>query len=82
MAENQRTVRDNRVTIKLDRALGEAIESSLKSHPEWGMYSISEFVRRAVDREMDYRIRISGQKVLNIDIIPSDSLSDNRHRGL
>lgn len=81
MAKVRRGARDNRVTIKIDRALGEAIQRSLRAHPEWGMYSISEFVRRAIDREMDYRIRMSNSKVLDVDIIPSASPSDSHDRG-
>lgn len=72
--------RDDRVTIKIDRALGEAIESRLKAHPEWGINSISEFIRRAIDRELEYRSQMSDRKVLGLDITAASSPSDSRGR--
>lgn len=73
--------RDDRVTIKIERALGQAIETRLKAHPEWGINSVSEFIRRAIDRELDYRSRMSEKKVLGLDITSSSSPSDSRGIG-
>jgi len=81
MAQSGQVTRDSRVTIKIDRALGDAIESRLKAHPEWGINSISEFIRRAIDRELEYRSQMSDKKVFGLDITPASSPSDSRDRG-
>jgi len=70
--------KDNRVTIKIDRALAEAISAQIRNHPEWGIASVSEFIRRSIDRELDYRTNISGKKVMEIKLTPAHSPDDIR----
>ncbi|GEM_PF-1328558 len=81
MAQTGQKARDDRVTIKIDRALGVAIENRLVAHPEWGINSISEFIRRAIDRELEYRFQMSEKKVLGLEITPAGSPTDNRDTG-
>lgn len=81
MTQIGQNVRDDRVTIKIDRALGVVIESRLRAHPEWGINSISEFIRRAIDRELEYRSQMSEKKVLGLEITPAGSPAGNRGTG-
>ena len=81
MTQTGQNARDDRVTIKIDRALGVAIESRLRAHPEWGINSISEFIRRAIDRELEYRSQMTDKNVLGLEITPADSPTDNRGTG-
>lgn len=74
-----RESKDNRVTIKIDRALAEAIAAHIRDHPEWGITSVSEFIRRSIDRELDYRTNTSGKKVLEIKLTPAHSPDDIQH---
>jgi len=78
MQEAGRGSKDDRVTIKIDRALAEAIAAQIRDHPEWGVTSVSEFIRRSIDREIDYRTSTSGKKILEIKLTPAHSPDDIR----
>jgi len=71
---------DDRVTIKIDRVLWKAISKQVEEHPEWGMSSVSDFIRRAVDRELEYRMMVREHKTLEIDLIPRKSREGIRDR--
>lgn len=58
--------KDNRVTLKLDRAHWRRIEDLIKSHPEWGIVSVSEFIRRAVDAEIMRRKEEETSRVIDL----------------
>ncbi len=45
----------NRATIKIERALWDKVNSLIRAHPEWGVLSVPEFVRRAIDSEIRSR---------------------------
>jgi len=81
MSQAGQNARDDRVTIKIDRALGVAIESRFRAHPEWGINSISEFIRRAIDRELEYRSHMSEKNVLGPEVTPAGSPAGNRGTG-
>lgn len=81
MARAGHHTRDDRVTIKIDRALGEVIEGKLKAHPEWGINSISEFIRRAIDRELEYRSSLTESRVIGLKITQASAPSDIRRTG-
>ena len=76
-----RESKDSRVTIKIDRALAEAIAAQIRDHPQWGITSVSEFIRRSIDRELDYWTNTSGKKVLEIKLTPAHSPDDIRRTG-
>jgi hypothetical protein len=73
--------RDNRITIKIDRGLGQAIEAKIREHPEWGVASISEFIRRAIDSELRYREQIADTRVLGPELTPGGPQAGNRGKG-
>ena len=81
MARPKKARRDTRVTIKIDRALGRVIEERVREHPEWGIASISEFVRRAIDHELQYREQIADTRILELEITPGVSPADIRGKG-
>jgi len=41
--------------MKFDKALWRRVENLVKSHPEWGIISVPDFVRRAVENEIKTR---------------------------
>jgi hypothetical protein len=61
--------------------MGKAIETRIRDHPEWGVASISEFIRRAIDRELQYRDRMTESKVLELEITSGAAQGDTRGRG-
>lgn len=76
----KKAVLDDRVTIKIDRALWKVITEQIESHPEWGMSSVSDFIRRSVDRELDYRTMTAGQKMVEIQLTPGHPREGSRDR--
>ena len=60
------TDRDNRVNIKLSRSMCSMIEKEIEDHPEWGITSVTDFVRRAVDHELTVRRNSRNRKVLEV----------------
>lgn len=77
----RRATKDDRVTIKIDKDLWHAIDVRIKEHPEWGMRSVSDFIRRAVDRELEYRSGSFDKKIIEIALKPAASQEDSRSRG-
>jgi hypothetical protein len=77
----KKAVTDDRVTIKIDKALWKVIADQIKRHPEWGASSVSEFIRRSVDRELEYRTMTAGQKMLEIQLTPRRLREGSRDRG-
>lgn len=73
---------DNRINIKLDPHLSEAIASEIRAHPEWGMNSVSEFVRRAIDDELNMRRKIADRKVIELSLKARGSRENSRDRDL
>jgi len=71
--KGKKSKKDDRITIKIDRALGNAIGKMIQEHPEWGIGSVSEFIRRSLDREMEYRRSIGDRKVVEINLTPGRS---------
>lgn len=67
---------DDRVTIKIDKKLWKIISNMIKHHPEWGINSVSEFIRRAIDKEIDSRKKDFEKKVIEIDLKPVSSPKD------
>lgn len=49
------TRKDTRVTMKLDRELWNKMEQLIGAHPEWGILSVPEYVRRAIDADLRSR---------------------------
>ena len=76
-----KAVVDDRVTIKIDRTLWKVITEQIENHPEWGMASVSDFIRRSVDRELDYRTMTAGQKMVKIQLNPGRPREGSRARG-
>jgi len=62
--------KDDRVTLKMDRALWKKIEELVKANPEWGLSSVSEFVRRAIDSEIRARKEEKGSRVITLCLAP------------
>ncbi len=76
----KKAVSDDRVTIKIDRALWKVITKHIEKHPEWGMSSVSDFIRRSVDRELEYRTMTAGQKMVEIQLNPGRPREDSHDR--
>ena len=69
MAKKRKASRsDRRVTIKLDPTLYRAVSSIVDEHPEWGITSVSDFVRRAIDHELTIRNMSVDRKVIEISL--------------
>jgi len=62
--------RDDRVTLKIDRALWNRINDIIKSHPEWGIISVPDFIRRAVDCEIRTRHELESSRVISLCFAP------------
>lgn len=80
-SKKKKVVTDDRVTIKIDKVLWKVITEQIRRHPEWGMASVSDFIRRSVDRELEYRTLTAGQKMLEIQLTPRGPQTDSRDRG-
>lgn len=71
--------KNNRVTLKLDKPLWARIEALLKKHPEWGIISVPDFVRRAIDSEIRLREEMLSSRVINACLSPDSE--DRRRKG-
>lgn len=58
--------KDDRVTLKIDRKLWKKIADLIGSHPEWGIVSVPEFVRRAIDSEIQARKEAETSRVIRL----------------
>jgi len=77
----KKAITDDRVTIKIDKALWKVITDQIEKHPEWGMGSASEFIRRSVDRELEYRTMTASQKMVEIQLTPRSLQRGSRDKG-
>jgi len=73
----KKTQKDSRVSIKIDQSLWKVISEAIKSHPEWGIFSVSEFIRRAIDHELTARQSSEDRKI--IQIVFDDPASKERN---
>jgi hypothetical protein len=62
--------KDTRVTMKVDRALWDSIRRQISDHPEWGILSVPEFIRRAVDNELRARNEAESSRVISLHLSP------------
>jgi len=62
--------KDDRVTLKIDRRLWKRIEQEIAEHPEWGVISVPEFVRRAIDSEFRNRKEEASNRVITLCFSP------------
>jgi len=72
---------DDRVTIKIDRDLWKVITQKMKEHPEWGLRSASDFIRRAIANELEERRGVGEKKIIEIRLNPRLSREGSRDRG-
>lgn len=55
----------------MDRALWQSVQELIEEHPEWGIMSVPEFVRRAIDSELRARREAESSRIINLRISPS-----------
>lgn len=72
---------DDRVTIKIDKDTWRIINERMGEHPEWGLRSVSDFIRRAIANELDDRTSSGAKKVIEIRLNPRLSRADSRGKG-
>ncbi len=72
--------KDDRITIKIDKEMWKVITKQMSIHPEWGVKSVSDFIRRAVARELEAKSNVTERKVLEIELRPRFSPEDSRGR--
>lgn len=72
--------KDDRITIKIDKDMWKIITRQIRNHPEWGVKSCSEFIRRAISHELEDKTNVTEHKVLEIQLRPRLSREDNRGR--
>lgn len=71
--------KDDRVTMKVERQLWEEMDRLIQTHPEWGILSVPEFVRRAIDTEM--RSRKDAEKSRTISLCLAPQTRGSRRKG-
>ncbi len=71
---------DDRVTIKIDKDIWKVITTKMKEHPEWGLRSVSDFIRRAIANELDDR-GVGEKKIIEIRLNPRLSREGSRDKG-
>lgn len=72
--------KDGRVTMKVERQLWEEMEKLIASHPEWGILSVPEFVRRAIDTEIRARKDADKTRTINLCLVPHTKGSRRKGR--
>ena len=72
--------KDDRITIKIEKDLWKVISKQIKNHPEWGVRSVSDFIRRAISHELEAKTSVTERKVLEIQLQPRLSQADSRGR--
>jgi len=72
--------KDDRITIKIDKDMWKVISRQIREHPEWGVRSVSEFIRRAISHELEAKTNVTERKVLEIQLRPRLSREDSRRR--
>jgi metal-responsive CopG/Arc/MetJ family transcriptional regulator len=76
---NRKIAGDRRTSIKISKTLYNEISKEISAHPEWGMSSVSEFVRRAIDHELSARRMQVERKT--IELILTDLVNKAGTRG-
>ena len=66
----KKTSKDNRVTLKFDKDFWDHVTKEIDNHPEWGVKSVPDFVRRAVDNELNSRKKSIDRKVIELRFKP------------
>ena len=61
-----------RVTLKINREVWDKIAALIKRHPEWGIVSVNEFVRRAIDTDLRTRIDDESNRIINLCFVPGN----------
>jgi len=61
-----------RVTLKINREVWDMIAELIKRHPEWGIVSVNEFVRRAIDTDLRSRLDMESSRVINLCFVPGN----------
>lgn len=74
------STKDSRITIKLDKHLWKIISEQIELHPEWGIRSVSDFIRRAIDTELSNRSKAVERKTIQIDLLTQGSQESSRDR--
>lgn len=62
--------KNGRVTLKINREVWDIIANLIKRHPEWGIVSVNEFVRRAIDTDLRSRLDAESCRVINLCFAP------------
>lgn len=70
--------KDARVTLKINREVWDIIANLIKKHPEWGIMSVNEFVRRAIDTDLRSRLDMESFRVINLSFAPE--IEDRRRK--
>jgi len=78
----KKSPKDNRVTLKFDKGFWDLVAKEIDNHPEWGVKSVPDFVRRAVDNELNARTRSEDRKVIELRFRSRDSQEDTRDKDL
>jgi len=78
----KKSPKDSRVTLKFDKGFWDLVAKEIKKHPEWGVKSVPDFVRRAVDNELNARQRSTERKVIELHLKPQHSQEDTRDKDL
>jgi len=78
----KKSPKDNRVTLKFDKGFWDLVAKEINNHPEWGVKSVPDFVRRAVDNELNARTRSEDRKVIELRFRSRDSQEDTRDKDL
>ncbi|TFG70954.1 MAG: ribbon-helix-helix protein, CopG family [Methanomassiliicoccus sp.] len=72
--------RDDRITIKIEKEMWKVINKQIRDHPEWGVRSVSEFIRRAISHELEEKASVTERKVLEIQLRPRLLRADSHCR--
>ena len=69
------------MTIKIDKDLWKVITQKVREHPEWGLRSVSDFIRKAIANELETKRSAVEKKVIEINLSPRFSREDSRGKG-
>ena len=76
----KKSSKDDRITLKFDKEFWNLIAKEIDKHPEWGVKSVPDFVRRAVDNELNSRQRLTERKVIELQLKSRGSQEDTRDK--
>jgi hypothetical protein len=66
----KKSPKDDRVTLKFDKGFWDHVTKEIDNHPEWGVKSVPDFVRRAVDNELNSRKKSMERKIIELRFKP------------